>query len=344
VAIAGVSGEEATELDVWADSDVLNFLRTGDLSEDLADLQKRRIRRRARSYVWKIDILLRVLPNGMSRIVPPPGERKGLIEKTHEQSGHFGQARTAHLLGTTHWWTGMIREVRNFVRSCPTCDRVKASFNAHHSTLHPLPIQGLFYRWGVDLAGPFKVTSRGNAYVMICIEHFSKWIEVVPLPNKSAATTAHGLMAAVIARFGAPAEIVHDQGSEFDGEFAELLFKCFIDPRPTSANHPQADGLAERAVQTIKLALRKMAIEHRESPMEWDDQLHWVVMGYRCSVQAATRFSPYKMLFGVDPYVPPAAREKFSDDVDLDDKEVAINSILCRADVMQQASRQLAII
>jgi hypothetical protein len=337
VAIAGAVGDEAVEKDIWEDAAALDFLRNGELCEDLDELQKRRIRRRARSYVWKNGALLRVLSNGYTRIVPPPSEREGLILKTHEMCGHFGQARTTHLLATTHWWKGMTMGVKNLVRSCSVCDRVKASFNAHHSTLHPLPIEGLFYRWGVDLAGPFKTTSRGSVYVMICIEHFSKWIEVIPLPNKCASTTAQGLMSAVISRFGAPAEIVHDQGAEFDGEFAELLFRCFIDPRPTSANHPQADGLAERAVQTIKLALRKMALGNKNNPMEWDEQLFWVVMGYRCSVQAATKFSPYKMLYGVDPYIPPAVREKFVDEVDLDDREAAIESILTRSDEMKRA-------
>jgi len=335
--IAGSVGEEAVEKDIWLDVDVLNLIRQGEISEGLDELQRRRVRRRARSYAWKDSELVRIFANGTTRLVPQPAERESLVVKTHELCGHFGQARTLHLLATTHWWKGMTKDVKNMVRSCAVCDRVKASFNAHHSTLHPLPIEGLFYRWGVDLAGPFKVTTRGNAYVMICIEHFSKWIEVVPLPNKAASTTAQGLMSAVISRFGAPAEIVHDQGSEFDGEFAELLFRCFIDPRFTSANHPQADGLAERAVQTFKLALRKMALGNKSNPMEWDEQLYWVVMGYRCSIQAATRFSPYKMLYGVDPYVPPAVREKFADEVDLDNREAAVDSILARAEVVKQA-------
>jgi hypothetical protein len=337
VALAGAMGEEAVEKDIWEDAAAMDFLRNGELSDDMDELQKRRVRRRARSYAWRDGTLLRVLTNGFTRIVPPPAEREALVMKTHELCGHFGQARTMHLLATTHWWKGMTRGVKNLVRSCPVCDRVKASFNAHHSTLHPLPIEGLFYRWGVDLAGPFKATSRGNLYVMICIEHFSKWVEVVPLPNKCAATTAQGFMSAVISRFGAPAEVVHDQGSEFDGEFAELLYRCFIDPRPTSANHPQADGLAERAVQTVKLALRKMALGNKNNPMEWDEQLFWVVMGYRCSVQAATKFSPYRMLYGVDPYIPPAVREKFADEVDLDDHEQAIDSILSRSEEIKRA-------
>jgi hypothetical protein len=337
IIIAGAVGEESLEVDIWEDAAALDFLRHGELSQDLGDLQRRRVRRRARAYIWKDDMLFRVLPSGVTRIVPPPGERTKLVEKTHEACGHFGQTRTMQLLATTHWWKGMTREVKNFIRQCAVCDRVKASFNAHHSTLHPLPIEGLFYRWGVDLAGPFKVTTRGNAYIMICIEHFSKWVEVVPLPNKQASTTAQGLMTAVISRFGAPAEVLHDQGSEFDGEFAELLFKCFIDPRLTSANHPQADGLAERAVQTLKLALRKMALSTKHGTMEWDEHLLWVILGYRCTVQAATKFSPYKMLFGVDPYVPPAVREKFADEIDLDDREAAIESILSRSEVMRQA-------
>jgi hypothetical protein len=40
------------------------------------------------------------------------------------------------------------------------------------------------YRWGVDLAGPFVLSNRGNLYFMVCIEHFSKYIEVFPLKDK----------------------------------------------------------------------------------------------------------------------------------------------------------------
>jgi hypothetical protein len=110
---------------------------------------------------------------------------------------------------------------------------------------------GMFYRWGVDLCKmPFKSVS-GNRYVVVMVEHFSKWIELVPIPEKTSHHTAAALRG-VLCRYGAPAEVLTDQGEEFQGEFAELLTKLLIDYRLTSRDHPQSDELAERMVQTVK--------------------------------------------------------------------------------------------
>jgi hypothetical protein len=43
----------------------------------------------------------------------------------------------------------------------------------------------MFYRWSCDLTRELPQTSRGNVYIMIMIEHFSKWVELVVLSNKS---------------------------------------------------------------------------------------------------------------------------------------------------------------
>jgi hypothetical protein len=65
----------------------------------------------------------------------------------------------------------------------------------HNSTacirsLKPLPIMGMFYRWGVDVCKmPFKSVS-GNKYVVVMIEHFSKWIKLVAIPDKTSHHTA----------------------------------------------------------------------------------------------------------------------------------------------------------
>lgn len=135
---------------------------------------------------------------------------------------------------------------------CELCDRVNASFNAAPKQLTPLPIVGLFYRRGVDLAGPMNPTSSaGNRYVMVLVEHFSKHIEAVPIPDKLAATTARVLVETVLCRFDSCAEVITDGGTEFAGEFDDVLKMALIDHRRTAPNHPQADGLAERAVQTI---------------------------------------------------------------------------------------------
>ena len=84
----------------------------------------------------------------------------------------------------------MHNDVQQFVSRCGVCDRVRASFNAPTPQLQPLPIMGLGYRWSLDFAGPLPLTIRHHRYVLVMIEHFSKWIELVALPEKASAGVA----------------------------------------------------------------------------------------------------------------------------------------------------------
>jgi hypothetical protein len=113
---------------------------------------------------------------------------------------------------------------------------------------------GLFYRWGLDLCKMLHTSEDGNKYVVVMIEHFTQWVELVLIPEKSSFYTAAALKG-VLTRFGAPAEVLTDQGEEFQGEFAALLQKLLIDHQTTSQDHPQSDGSAERMVQVVKEAL-----------------------------------------------------------------------------------------
>ncbi|PNH10905.1 Retrovirus-related Pol polyprotein from transposon [Tetrabaena socialis] len=213
------------------------------------------------------------------------------------------------------------------------CDLSNASGTQRPMQLHPLAVMGLFYRWGVDLAGPMLESVEGNLYVMVAIEHFSKHVELVPLKDKAPATVAQA-WADVLARFGAPAEVVTDNGAEFAAEYAELLERCFIDHRTTSAGHSQADGAAERIVRVLMEALRKACYEAGD-PAAWEPEL---VLGYRCSPQASTRYSPYQLLYGgIVPVVPPAVRERFEQPLDFEDPCAAADSLLQRAEWVRQA-------
>jgi hypothetical protein len=163
--------------------------------------------------------------------------------------------------------------------------------------LQPLPIMGLGYRWSLDFAGPLLVTPRHNKYVLVMIEHFTKWIELVALLDKFSEGAAYSFLDRVLSRFGAPAEVLTDQGWEFLGEFQTLCEQAMIDHRTTSRDHPEADGLAERMVQTVKKGLWKYSL-NKGHHGDWDLQF---------SKQASlASFSPYYLLFGRHPVLPKA--------------------------------------
>jgi hypothetical protein len=174
-----------------------------------------------------------------------------------------------------------------------------------------------------------------NTFCMVAVEHFSKHVELVPLPNKEAKTTAAAFAAAVLGRYGCPAEVLTDQGSEWEEQFQQMLLDCMIDHRRTSAHHPQADGLAERCVATVKRALSKLCAAEG-SQLDWDRHLPWLMLGYNCSPSKATGLSPYQLMHAVTPTVPPSIRERMDEPVDLDDPERAAADFLHRSQLVKE--------
>ncbi len=166
-------------------------------------------------------------------IVPHPAQKGRIVQHAHEELGHFGIKRTYSLVLGQYWWHGMHTDVQQLVSCCMVYDRVRASFNAPTPKLHPLPIMGLGYRWSLDFARPLPLIVRHNKYVLVMVEHFSKWIELVPSPDKSNKGLAYAFLDRVLSHFGAPAEVLTNQGTEFQSEFQVLCDKVLIDHQTT---------------------------------------------------------------------------------------------------------------
>ncbi len=114
------------------------------------------------------------------------------------------------------------------------------------------------------------------------VEHFSKWIELVPSLDKFSEGVAYAFLDRVLSHFGAPAKVLTDQGTKFQGEFQVLCDKALLNHQTTSQDHPEVDGLAERVVQTVKRALCKYGLQKGHLG-DWDIQSPWLAMGYQFS-------------------------------------------------------------
>lgn len=117
--------------------------------------------------------------------MPEPAQRLNLVREINDFTGHWGEKRTAHLLERSYWWAGMYDTVSHGVSSCLQCDRTKASLNFNMSRMQSLPIMGLGYRWSLDFAGPLITTRTRKRFVLVIVEHLSKWCELVALPSKT---------------------------------------------------------------------------------------------------------------------------------------------------------------
>lgn len=60
--------------------------------------------------------------------------------------------------------------------------------------LHPVPVRAPWFHIGIDFIGPIKpTTAQGNNYILTLCDYFTKFVEAVALPNKSAAGVAKTL-------------------------------------------------------------------------------------------------------------------------------------------------------
>ena len=328
--------KEPASTDIWLDTAAMHKLQHGTMPEGMSATDKSRITKRLSYYSWQQGKLLRQMPDGSLKQVPPPEDRVLIIKQLHNKCGHFGVRRTAALVLNSFWWHGLQADVAHLVSGCKECSRIRATFgSAEPAELQPLPIKGLGYRWGVDLAGPLPKNPRGHQYVMICVEHFSKHIEAIPIADKTPECTTYAFTHNVLARFGACAELVHDNGSEWEGAFKRMMQEALIDSRPTSANHPQANGMSKKCVQTVKRALRKMCLE-KQCVENWDLEIPWLLMGYRCSPQKSTGFSPYELLYAQTPVLPPALVARLDSTISFDSPQLAAADLARRRELVKQ--------
>jgi len=67
----------------------------------------------------------------------------------------------------------------------------------------------------VDLVEPMPLILRGNSWILVLTDHFTRWADALAIPDASAPTVARVLDQHVFCYFGLPEQIQPDQGLNF---------------------------------------------------------------------------------------------------------------------------------
>ena len=248
-------------------------------------------------------------------LVVPASMREQLIRQAHASvcSGHRGVFATYRRLALRHHWPLMQEHIARFIRACVPCQRSKTSphFKAH-SLLPWTPAAAFGERIHVDLTGPLTGTDGDSKYLIVCIDAFSKFVEIQIIPNKLAQTVARAFFSAWIARHGPPQRCVSDNGSEFVNKFANELRSTFgIEHIRCSALQHMSNGLVERVNRTIHSYLSTVL---QENSAKWEDLIPALQLAINITPQKSTGIPPWTLVYGRAPYCPwyDVTREKES--------------------------------
>jgi transposase InsO family protein len=266
-----------------------------------------------------------------------PGTRelkKEIMTQAHEGSAHPGRdAVLDSLRALGYGWSGMFDDVGQHIHNCPTC------LTAKHSNRKPLSAprsytNGKVAPWVsvhcdvMHIPGPTAAEPR---YAYVIADRFSSFLIAEPLAQNTAAETAK-VFKSMTAVLGNPSVVVTDNGPETEGAFHALLENRGIRHDRSTALHKQGNGIAERAIRSLRSIMRTGIGENDQFGQDWVDHLHDAAYHYNIRLNKRIGLTPAQAFLGrsinlAPPIIPASLNAPKHDEDTLEDLESVAEAI-----------------
>ena len=128
----------------------------------------------------------------------------------HKLSGHWATERTLHRVSQSYYWSTMSHDITHFIDNCGPCQHARRP--PKNAELTPWPATTKpNERVHIDLFGPLRGDPNFK-YVAVITDAFTKWTEVLPIPDKEATTIAKAVFEEWICRRGVMLQIISEGG------------------------------------------------------------------------------------------------------------------------------------
>ena len=175
----------------------------------------------------------------------------------------------------------MDKDLEEKVKNCDVCQE-------HQHKPQPATWEWPWTRLHADYARPFM----GKMFLIV-VNAYCKCLELKPVSSATSSVTIEQLRS-IFSTHGLPEVLVTDNGTSFTSvEFQEFMKNNGINHVKSAPYHPASNGLAEKAVQTLKGSMKKY------SPDNLNTQLVRFLFRYRITPHSTTGVvAPAELLLG----------------------------------------------
>ncbi|GJT17614.1 reverse transcriptase domain-containing protein [Tanacetum coccineum] len=121
----------------------------------------------------------------------------------------------AKALRIGYYWPTIHEDARKLIQACQDCQVHKPVPRNPQQKLSLITSPWLFYKWGIDIAGPFSEGPGKVKFLIVVIDYFTKWIEAKPVATITGSQIKKFMWDNIVCRFGLPGEIISDNGKQF---------------------------------------------------------------------------------------------------------------------------------
>nr|XP_043637957.1 uncharacterized protein LOC122608955 [Erigeron canadensis] len=159
-----------------------NFIKDGVLPEDKESAKK--VRMKAPMYLIMEGSLFRKSFLGPHLRCVGPLQAKELIQEVH--GGTCGiHARpilvTTKIMRLGYFWPSLYQDAKEVIEKCQSCQMHAPVSNRPRRDLIPVTTAWPFYKWGIDIVGPFPQGISKMKFLIVAVDYFTKWVEAKPL-------------------------------------------------------------------------------------------------------------------------------------------------------------------
>ena len=231
------------------------------------------------------------------KIVIPEAMRSTIIAMLHQ--GH-PSATKMDQSSAAFWWPGLYREIKEKAENCPSCRSSGKNLTTQLPSTEKNYLEILSepnQEIQLDFAGPIKSKTRGDVYILVAVDRFSKWPTAKICKNTDTRTVLK-FLTEYCSDNGTPRSVRTDNGSCFkSNEFKEFCNQENIKRIICTPNLHPGTGQVERTIRTIKSLTRA----NMADGLTFEEGVKLAIKTIRQTPHSKLNMTPFQMHYGCKP-------------------------------------------